>query len=135
MTVLNNKIFGRIGEDAALGYLKEKGYRIVGMNYNTRHGELDIIALRRKVLVFVEVKTRRNLAYGYPAGHIDYAKMGRMRRAATEFCRVDGANHRVPLYIWKLRYTRKYKKRRFDTVEIIADENGVKRLTHTENAF
>jgi len=135
VTVLNNKIFGRIGEDAAFAYLKEKGYRIVGMNYNTRHGELDIIALKRRVLVFAEVKTRSSLAYGYPAERIDYAKIGRMRKAATEFCRVDGAGHRVPLYIWKFRYTRKYKKRRFDTVEIIADEQGVKRLTHTENVF
>ncbi len=132
---MNNKTFGRIGEDAAMGYLKKKGYRIVGMNYNTRHGELDIIALRRRVLVFVEVKTRKSTAYGLPAGRIDYAKIGRMRRAATEFCRTDGIGRRVPLYLWKFRYTKKYKKRRFDTIEIIADENGVKRLTHTENVF
>lgn len=132
---MNNKIFGRIGEDAAEKYLKEKGYRIVGMNYNTTHGELDIIALRRRVLVFVEVKTRRNLDYGYPGGRIDYRKVGRMRRAATEFCRVDGIGHRVPLYIGNFRYTGRYKSRRFDLIEIIADEEGPKRITHTQNIF
>lgn len=132
---MNNRTFGRIGEDAAAEYLKERGYRIVGMNYNTKHGELDIIALRRRVLVFVEVKTRSSLRYGTPAGHIDFAKIGRLRRAATEFCRTDGTGWRVPLYIGRFRYTRKYKKRRFDVIEIIADSEGATRLTHTENVF
>lgn len=132
---MNSKTFGRIGEDAALAYVKEQGYRIVGMNYNTRHGELDIIALKKGVLVFIEVKTRRSISYGYPAERIDYGKISRMRKAMTEFCRVDGVGHRVPLYLWKFRYTRKYKKRRFDTIEIISDGETVKRLTHTENVF
>ncbi len=132
---MNNKTFGRIGEDAALEYLKDRGYRIVGMNYNTVHGELDIIALRRRVLVFVEVKARRSLAYGYPGERITYRKISGMRRAATEFCRVDGVGNRVPLYIGNFRYTRKYKKRRFDLIEIIADEEGAKRITHTKNIF
>ena len=132
---MNSKTFGRIGEDAALAYVKEQGYRIVGMNYNTRHGELDIIALKKGVLVFIEVKTRRSISYGYPAERIDYGKINRMRKAMTEFCRVDGVGHRVPLYLWKFRYTRKYKKRRFDTIEIISDGETVKRLTHTENVF
>jgi len=132
---LNNKIFGRIGEDAALAYLKEKKYKIVGMNYNTRHGELDIIALRRGVLVFVEVKARRDLKYGLPSDSVGRQKISHLKSAAYEFCKIDGAKGKVPFYLGKLRYTRKYKKRRFDVIELIADEQGVKRLTHTENVF
>ncbi len=53
--------FGRWGEDAACLYLRLKGYRIVARNHRTSYGEIDIIAKRKKTLVFIEVKSRKSL--------------------------------------------------------------------------
>ena len=47
-----------IGEDIAVNYLKKKGYKIIERNFRKGYGEIDIIALKKNVLVFVEVKTR-----------------------------------------------------------------------------
>ncbi len=51
--------FGSQAELMVAGYLKKQGYRIVEHNYRTRFGEIDIIALHRDVIVFVEVKARK----------------------------------------------------------------------------
>jgi len=50
---------GAIGEDIALNYLKKKGYKILARNFKTKWGELDIVASKNKIIVFVEVKTLR----------------------------------------------------------------------------
>ena len=51
--------FGNWGEDAAVRYLKTRGYEILDRNYRSSWGEIDIIARQRDVLAFVEVKTRQ----------------------------------------------------------------------------
>ena len=57
---LNNgkRVLGKEGERIAEQYLKQKGYRLVERNYRCAAGELDLIVLDRRVVVFVEVKTR-----------------------------------------------------------------------------
>lgn len=50
--------FGQHGEQLAVHYLKQHGYQIVRTNWHCRHGEIDIIALKNKVWIFVEVRTR-----------------------------------------------------------------------------
>lgn len=52
---------GRFGEEIAVKYLKQKGYKILERNFRTKLGELDIVCRQRKVIVFVEVKS---LAFG-----------------------------------------------------------------------
>lgn len=54
----HNKL-GLAGENAAIAYLKEKGYTIRDRNWRKNHLELDIIASINNELVIVEVKTRR----------------------------------------------------------------------------
>ena len=51
---------GRHGEQLAANYLKQHGYDILVTNWHCTHGEIDIIARKENVLVFVEVKTRRS---------------------------------------------------------------------------
>lgn len=53
--------FGLWGEDIACLYLRLKGYRILERNHRTPYGEIDIIAKRRKTLVFIEVKSRASM--------------------------------------------------------------------------
>lgn len=55
-----------IGENAAVEYLEKKGYDIIERNYRKGYGEIDIIAVKEKTLVFVEVKTRTSSQFGTP---------------------------------------------------------------------
>ena len=69
MYMNNNSQTGKIGEDLACDYLKNKGYKILERNYGQKWGELDIIAIAPdKILVFAEVKTIRQ--YGNAANKL-----------------------------------------------------------------
>lgn len=57
---------GKLGEETAEKFLQGKGYKVLTKNFRSRFGEIDIIAQDKDTLVFVEVKTRWNKAYGYP---------------------------------------------------------------------
>jgi putative endonuclease len=56
--VKRRKSLGNAGESIARKYLESKGYRILESNFRRRSGEIDIVALDRRILVFCEVKTR-----------------------------------------------------------------------------
>ena len=58
---------GRLSEWIAAFWLMAKGYRIVAMRYRTAAGEVDIIARKGALAVFVEVKARRDLALAVDA--------------------------------------------------------------------
>ena len=61
------KRFGDMGEVLARRYLARQGYSIIESNYRSHYGEIDIVAKESECLVFVEVKSRSNRAYGSPA--------------------------------------------------------------------
>ena len=62
----NKKQIGSEGEEIACNYLIKEGYKIIKRNWHFGHGEIDIIAKRNNVLVFIEVKSRKTLEYGPP---------------------------------------------------------------------
>ncbi len=99
-------VTGAIGEDAALKYLQERGYTVIARNYRCRLGELDIIAEKEKVLVFVEVKCRRGLAFGRPEEGIGRSKRQKMLQLANYYLMENG---------------RKDQACRFDVVAVILD--------------
>ena len=72
-----NRDLGRRGEEAAAKFLHRHGYDVVERNWTCAAGEADIIARVGEVLVFVEVKTRRGVSYGFPAEAVDEAKRER----------------------------------------------------------
>ena len=77
--------FGDFGEKIARYFLKNKGYLILGTNYQKRIGEIDIIAGLNGVLHFVEVKTRTNFSnnkFGVPQESVNYHKQKRLIRTA-----------------------------------------------------
>ncbi|MGI9859773.1 YraN family protein [Moorella naiadis] len=76
---------GLIGEAAATAYLEQKGYRIVERNYRCPLGELDIIALDGREMVFLEVRTRSSTAFGTPQESVDARKQLRLRRLAAYY--------------------------------------------------
>ena len=66
---------GKEGEDEAAHYLTERGYHIRHRNWRRRRNELDIVAEKDNQLIIVEVKTRRNEAYGHPEDAITNRKI------------------------------------------------------------
>ena len=115
---LLNKLLGKEGEDRAARFLEKKGYRILERNYSTRSGELDLIALHDGVVVFVEVKTRTNAAYGAPELAVTPRKQQRMVKAALGYMKYKKL-HQVPC--------------RFDVVAIASEREQDVELI--QNAF
>ena len=82
---------GKYGEDLACQFLKNHGYKILERNFRIRGGEIDIIALDGKTLVYIEVKTRTSYRFGRPEESITLRKLKFLERAA-KFYRVKRKN-------------------------------------------
>ncbi|MBD0380374.1 YraN family protein [Paenibacillus sedimenti] len=79
----NRKQLGRLGEELAEAFLRERGYAIIERNWRCRTGEIDIIAQVDGILVFVEVRTRRSsTSFGLAKESIDYRKQLKVRETA-----------------------------------------------------
>lgn len=76
------KAIGWFGEELALATLLEHGLRLVTRNYRCKAGELDLVMLDGKTLVFVEVRTRASSEYGGAAASVTWNKQRRLARAA-----------------------------------------------------
>ena len=77
--------FGKTGEDLACRELERRGYAIVARRYRCRLGELDIIARDGETVVFVEVKTRHDRAFGPAAEAVGFVKRRRLARLAMDY--------------------------------------------------
>jgi putative endonuclease len=110
---------GKEGERIAERYLKKKGYKLIERNYRCKGGELDLIALDRRVVVFVEVKARTGQGYGSPVEAVEYHKQQRMIRAAQVFLSEKNLHQRDA---------------RFDVVGV-SWPGGKPVVEHIENAF
>jgi putative endonuclease len=110
---------GKIGEDLAAKFLEEKGYNIIERNYRFGHGELDIIAEKDNILIFIEVKTKKHGDFGDPINWIKRGKQLQMGRIARGYL-----------------YERNITDRdcRFDVV-LVNWEHGLWKIDHIENAF
>ena len=115
------KSLGQRGERAAAKYLRRKGYKIVARGSRLRPGELDLVAVDGRTVVFVEVKTRRSDRYGSPAEAVDLQKQRRLTRLAVTYLKRHGL----------LEYPA-----RFDVVAILWPEDRRRpEIEHFENAF
>ena len=76
---------GVLAERLAASFLERSGLTILRRNYRCRGGEVDLICQERRVLVFVEVRLRRNANYGGAAASIGFAKRGKLVRAAQHY--------------------------------------------------
>jgi putative endonuclease len=88
MTLFRKKT-GLLGEDAAVDFLKSRGMTIKARNYRCRIGELDVIAVDQRVLVFVEVRSRRTTGYGLAQETIGANKIAKVRRLAEYYLMVN----------------------------------------------
>jgi len=85
---------GQRGEDAAARFLRRLGYKIVARQSRLRIGELDIVAVDGRTVVFVEVRTRTDQQHGHPAETVDREKQRRLTRMALAYLKGHGLlNH------------------------------------------
>lgn len=112
------RTLGKKGEALAVSFLRKKGFKIVEKNYRTVFGEIDIIAKDKQVIVFIEVKTRSDNAFGYPFEAVNTRKREKIRKVALSFLK-------------------KYKRElpvRFDVLSITIKE-GKEHIEHFKDAF
>lgn len=76
---------GDMAEAIAATFLQAKGLTLLEKNFRCKHGEIDLIMLQGKTLVFIEVRLRSNSLYGGAAMSIDAFKQNKLRRTAEFF--------------------------------------------------
>jgi putative endonuclease len=115
------KSLGERGEAAAERYLKRKGCRILARHVDQPLGEIDIIAVDGRTIVFVEVKTRKSSDAGHPTEAVDDRKQRRLTQAAVAYLKAHGL----------LQYAA-----RFDVVAVTwPEKSGRPGIEHFPNAF
>lgn len=82
---LEPQSLGKKGEDAAARFLRRLGYTIVARGTRDNIGEIDLVAVVDRTLVFIEVKTRTSHDAGHPADAVDEAKQQRLTRLAVAY--------------------------------------------------
>ena len=119
MTSMRQRL-GRRGEDIARRRLEADGYSIIRINYRARRLEIDLIAEKDGVLVFVEVRTRSAGGFGSPEESITAAKRSHLVKAAQAYLQ----EHEIEGREWRI-----------DVVALEIDARGrVSRLDVVENA-
>ncbi len=121
------RTLGDYGEKMACKYLKKHGYKILKRNYAPNDTEIDIIASKKDILSFIEVKTRtigtENPKEPRPASSVDQKKQRSIIKAAKYY----------------IAYNPTDKKKRLDIIEVYVNKNNQKycvaEIKHLENTF
>ena len=79
------QVQGKSGEEIAVNFLKQEGYKIICRNFRCFQGEIDIIAQDKEEIVFVEVKTRTSVKYGEAKEAVDKEKQKHIYKTAEYF--------------------------------------------------
>ncbi|GGK83554.1 YraN family protein [Rufibacter glacialis] len=114
----HNTTLGKRGEQAAEAYLTGLGYRVLEKNYRYKRAEVDLIAVKGKVLALVEVKTRSTHQYGFPEEAVSAKKEEMLQLAAEHYIEQHQWPHEV----------------RFDIVSVLWTQ-GKPDILHIEDAF
>lgn len=112
---MNTTQSGYAAEEQAVDLLKQKGHRILARNYRKNCGEIDIVSLDGKTLVFCEVKKRNTAAFGGPMAAITKSKQNKIVQTAQLYIKEN---------------TPKFDSIRFDAICLLGKE-----VTHIPNAF
>ena len=112
-----NQVVGRWGEQAAADFLCQRGYEVLGRNVRTPHGEIDLVASKDGIIVFVEVKARTGKSFGPPEVAVTPRKQAHMLASADYYAQQHEIDH------WQ--------------IDVIAVEKvgGKVEIVHFENAL
>jgi len=86
---------GKNGEKLAIQFLKNKGFNIITKNYYTKFGEIDIIAEKKELLVFIEVKTRHTNKFGEPQEAITKTKKHKIHLSIKTYLSKNKVNKQI----------------------------------------
>lgn len=114
----NNVEIGKQGENLAKRYLISEGYNILYMNYKKKIGEIDIIVTKNGIIIFVEVKARTSLKYGYPYESVNKKKQQKIISTSMVYLKERNI---------------KNTQLRYDIIEVYLEPNV--KINHIENAF
>jgi len=81
----NKQIFGQFAENFAVDLLLQNGYQIKDRNFHSRFGEIDIVCVKDNTLIFVEVKARHSLKFGYPEEAVTKSKLLKIRKTGEYY--------------------------------------------------
>lgn len=109
---------GKEGETIACEFLQKKGYKILDCNWRHLRYEVDIVALHKGFLVFIEVKTRSTFKFGFPDESVGFRKEKMLIEAAEIYIEQKDLFNEI----------------RFDIVSIVKNEKDEK-IYHIQNAF
>ena len=109
---------GKKGEAMAWRVFATKGFKLLHRNYRYGRAEVDLIVGKQDLVVFVEVKMRNSVAYGYPESGVSKAQQERIKKVATHYQSFLQPSTRI----------------RFDVVSVLKMGNKMM-ATHLEDAF
>jgi len=111
---------GSHGEELAAAFLQRSGLQIIARNFRCKGGEVDIVAKDGDTFIFIEVKTRKTLAYGPPQLAVTPFKQRQISKAALT---------------WLSRNRFHDHPARFDVIAIVLEDRYQHRIEHISNAF
>jgi putative endonuclease len=114
----HNQKIGAWGESVAAEYLEKRNYTILGRNLRTPYGEIDIVAEKDEITIFVEVKTRTSKSYGPPEISVTPRKQEHMLAAAGHYTQENEIDH------WQI-----------DVIAVEGKPGEHPNFTHFENAL
>ena len=115
-----NKLVGNIGENLALNFLVNKNYIILEKNYRFHKNEVDIIAKKNNIIIFVEIKSRVNNKYGYGEEAVNYIKQKQIIKVANYYLQKNNFSN----YFF-----------RFDVLTVKFNDTMVPMFNHIKDAF
>lgn len=110
---------GQAAEELAAQHLEQQKFTVVARNYRYGRAEVDLIARRDKLLLFVEVKARSSDRFGYPETFVSSQQQERLQEAAEQYVITHNWAHAI----------------RFDIIGIYFQQGGTPTLDHFEDAF
>lgn len=116
---MDRRKIGNIGEDATVNYLQDNGYEILKRNYTVRGGEIDIIASKDNVAVFIEVKTRKDKSLASGIEAVNKNKRTHIINTAMQYLTKTDCNFQP----------------RFDIALVTMKDNIVTDIEYIENAY
>jgi len=117
------KRLGAYGENLAGDFLGRRGYRIIGRNFRTNFGEIDLIALKGDELLFAEVKTRTASDFGYPELAVDRRKIRHLNQTAQIYMHAKNINMPWRVDIISVEIDRGRKTARFRWLKDVGGES------------
>ena len=112
-------ILGKEGEDVAVQYLREHGYKILERNFSCRQGEIDIIGTDGQYIIFFEIKSRSNIKYGLPAESVTKKKIEHILKTAKYYLYKENIEERSI---------------RIDVIEVFI-KNGTNEINHIKQVI